>query len=98
METKVRAHIVLSKKVIDQIDELVGQRKRSEYIEEKLGEAVQRDRLARAMEAVRNTKPVPGAPPEWDTPEGAAKWVHDSRYTKSARERRIEAMRHEPDD
>lgn len=55
-------------------------------------EKLYRARLRRAMEAVEATPPMPGAPPEWDTPGGPARWVHDLRYTKSPRQQRIEAM------
>lgn len=92
MTTKVRTHLLLSKKVLDEIDELVGQRKRSEYIDEVLEEWLRRERMGRAMRAVRESCPVPGTPAEWDTPAGAAKWVHDLRREESQRQRRIEAM------
>lgn len=92
MTTKVRTHVLLSKKLLEQIDELVGERKRSEFINDVLEERVRRDRLRKAMEAVEATPPQPGAPPEWDEPGGPARWVHDLRHTKSARERRIEEM------
>jgi len=93
--TKVRTHVLLSKKVLDEIDALVGERKRSEFIDETLEERLRQERLFKAMDAVDASPPVPGAPPEWDEPGGAARWVHNMRYTKSARERRIEEKRRE---
>lgn len=92
MTSKIRTHVLLSKKVLDEIDALVGERKRSEFIDEVLEERLRRDRLIKAIDAVDASPPVPGAPPEWDEPGGPARWVHNLRYSKSARERHIEKL------
>jgi len=89
MTTKVRTHVLLSKKLLDEIDALVGERKRSQYIEQALQERVQQDDLLAIMERIASTDPPEGDPPEWNTPEGVAKWVRDLRREESGRTRRL---------
>jgi len=77
-EGAVRTHVVLSAELVRQIDELVGKRKRSAFIEEAVEERVKRERLGRALEETVGA--LKGKlPPEWEEPGGAAEWVHRTR-------------------
>ena len=88
MAATARAHIVLPAELLDQIDCLVGKRKRSQFIVEALEERLRRQRLMKAVEDVIASEPVEG-PPEWATPESSAQWVHDLRREESNREKRL---------
>jgi hypothetical protein len=60
--------------LLDQIDCLVGKRKRSQFIVEALEERLRRERLRGA--AARFAGSIKeGEVPEWDTPESAYAWV-----------------------
>ncbi len=87
MDTMVRTHVLLPKKLLDEIDALVGPRKRSEYIAEVLEEDVRRKRLLGALAAVAATPPDQRVKGEWNNAESPAAWVHELRHTESNRER-----------
>lgn len=77
-EEMVRTHIVLPRKLVEQIDELAGERKRSEYIAAVLAEKVKLDRALAAADAFAGylkDKDTPG----WNTPEETVEWVRASR-------------------
>jgi Arc/MetJ-type ribon-helix-helix transcriptional regulator len=77
-EGTVRTHVVLPAELVRQIDQLVGKRKRSAFIEDAVEERVKRERLRRALEATAGA--LKGKlPPEWEGPGGAAEWVHRNR-------------------
>jgi len=86
MDPMVRTHVLLPKKLLNEIDALVGPRKRSEYIAEVLEEDLRRARLKTLAKKAAGAI-GPGEIPEWDTPERAASWVHHLRRTESDRER-----------
>ncbi len=98
MTTKVRTHVLLPKSVLDKIDALVGERKRSQYIADALEERLQQDELLAIIDRIASTPPPEGDPPEWDTPEGVAKWVHDLRREESSRTRRLAELQAEDDE
>jgi len=77
-EGTVRTHVVLPAELVRRIDELVGQRKRSAFIEDAVAERVKRERLRKALKATAGA--LKGKlPPEWEEPGGAAEWVHRNR-------------------
>lgn len=85
----VRTHVVLPEELVQEIDALVGRRGRSRYVTQALEERLSRERRSAAARAfVGSIKE--GEVPEWDTAESAAKWVHDLRRTKSARQKRLD--------
>ena len=94
----MRAHISLPKDLVDEIDEIAGLRKRSQFIEEAIRLKLLNERQKRALAA-----PGPGLDPKkyphWATPELSSKWVHDMRradqaYVDARRERhRLERER-----
>lgn len=74
-----RAHIVLPQELIDEIDSLVGPRKRSQFVQEAIEDKIGRRRRVEAFDKVVGSL-VNAGPPEWATSESAAQWVHDLRY------------------
>jgi metal-responsive CopG/Arc/MetJ family transcriptional regulator len=86
-KSAIRTHVVLPRDLVEAVDELVGQRTRSEFVEEALREKVARERMARALiECVGVLHP--GDYPEWDTPEKTSEWVHKLRQEEN------EAVKH----
>ena len=74
----MRAHVVLPDEIVDQIDDLVGKRKRSRFIQEAVEERLRRERLLQAYDDVVGSMKDP-AIPEWANPESAAAWVREQR-------------------
>ncbi len=68
----VRTHVVVDEAVLAEIDERVGQRGRSRFLEE-----AAREKLARLAldEALRSTAGVVRNHPEWKDRASAAAWV-----------------------
>jgi hypothetical protein len=69
-----RAHVVMAEDVLQEIDARVGQRHRSEFIQEAVEEKLNRLRRVEAFERVVGSIPD-GVVPEWDTHESAVAWV-----------------------
>jgi hypothetical protein len=71
---KQRVHVIFPAALIDEIDALVGQRKRSQFIEEAAEEKLRQERLPVALSEMAGSLAdvdIPG----WETPESAAAWV-----------------------
>lgn len=84
----VRTHVVLPAELVRQIDELVGKRRRSAFIEDAVGERMKRERLRKALE--KSAGALKGKlPPEWETPEKAHDWVRKLRAASDERLKRI---------
>jgi hypothetical protein len=70
----------LPEELVEEIDELAGPRKRSEFIEEAVRLKLVNERQKRAL---RRAEDLPGLDsakyPYWATPELTSKWVHDMR-------------------
>ena len=84
----VRTHVVLPKALVEELDELVGPRRRSEFIAEAAKEKLDRLKRVRAFEKVAGSLAdvdIPG----WETPEAAAEWVRASRRLANERLDRI---------
>jgi Arc/MetJ-type ribon-helix-helix transcriptional regulator len=73
-----RIHIVLPESVIEEIDELVGPRKRSEFIAEAIEQRLERERFQRALDAASGSLNSEDYP-EWSTPEKTYEWVRKLR-------------------
>ncbi len=84
----MRTHVILPDEMVESIDELVGKRKRSRFVEEAVSEKLRRERLGRALE---NTAGILRDEdyPEWSTSEKASEWVRKSRELDEQRTRRI---------
>jgi len=84
----VRTHVVLPRELIEELDELVGPRHRSEFLAEAAEEKLSRLKLARAFEQFAGSLAdvdIPG----WETSESAAEWVRASRRLGDERLARI---------
>lgn len=69
-----RVHVVMPEELIEAVDALVGQRRRSQFIAETVAAELRRRRLAAAlaeMDGALADFDIPG----WETPEAAAAWV-----------------------
>jgi metal-responsive CopG/Arc/MetJ family transcriptional regulator len=74
----IRTHIVFPRDLVDAVDDLVGQRKRSAFVTEAVAEKLERERLGRALERTVGSLD-PASHPEWDTPEKISAWVREMR-------------------
>lgn len=73
----IRTHVIAPKKLIEEVDKLVGPRSRSEFISEAVAEKVERENRIRA---VRHAMTLPALhEPGWENPEAVLKWVRDIR-------------------
>lgn len=69
-----RAHVVLPDELLREIDARVGQRKRSEFIQEAIEEKLRRQKMQTTLAEMAGSLAgvdIPG----WETPEAAAEWV-----------------------
>jgi len=91
MDTMVRTHVLLPKKLLTEVDSRIGEGKRSETITALLSDWLRREQLMEAFEAVVGSEPPKDVPPEWLSTEGSVEWVRAQRRVQSPRERRIQA-------
>ena len=75
----MRTHVILPDEMVGEIDELVGKRKRSQFIAEAVRERLRRDLLLQAYDAVVGSL-KDSRIPEWATPESSAAWVREQRH------------------
>jgi Arc/MetJ-type ribon-helix-helix transcriptional regulator len=87
-EGTVRTHVVLPAELVHQIDELVGKRKRSAFIEDAVEERIKRERLRKALATTAGML-KDDYPPEWETPEKTREWLREIRASGEERLRRI---------
>jgi hypothetical protein len=66
--------MVIPRDLIEEIDRLVGQRKRSAFVVEAIAEKLQRERFGRALAETKGFLSEE-AHPEWATPEKTSAWV-----------------------
>ena len=85
----MRTHVIIPTAVIESIDQLVGRRARSRFLTEAAEKELRRRRLALSARAVAGSLVGKDTPPEWDTPEGAAEWVHASRRADDTKLRKL---------
>ncbi len=74
----MRTHVILPDELVGEIDELVGKRKRSQFIAGAVEERLRRELLLQAYDAVVGSLKEPRIP-EWATPESSAAWVREQR-------------------
>jgi metal-responsive CopG/Arc/MetJ family transcriptional regulator len=77
-EKTIRTHVVLPKELVEEVDELVGQRKRSAYIAEAVEAKVAHDRFGKALKESVGILSAEDYP-EWETPERISAWVRELR-------------------
>jgi hypothetical protein len=66
------------KDLLEEVDKLVGPRRRSEFLTEAAAEKLKREKVLQAVHHAATLPPVDDVP-EWETPEAVSKWVHDLR-------------------
>ena len=88
-EGSVRVHVVMPKELVEQIDALVGKRRRSEFIVEAVRDHLARRRRSELDEHGRRRsemgRKVAGSLadvdiPGWESSDAAAEWVRQQRY------------------
>jgi hypothetical protein len=82
MDTRI--HFVLPKAIVKEIDELVGPRKRSEFIANTIENQLIRERQLKAIEQTAGILKAEDYP-EWSTPEKVSAWVRRSRQIDNDR-------------
>ncbi len=83
-ENLTRAHVVMPKEVVEEVDRLVGQRRRSRFMTEAVKEKLVRARLASAARLVQGSL-ADEETPGWETPEAASAWVRSLRRSNDQR-------------
>ena len=74
----MRTHIVVPEELIEEVDRLVGKRKRSQFIEEAIRIKVKREKLGQAIKAAAGSL-RPEDYPEWSSPEKVTEWLRAMR-------------------
>lgn len=70
----MRAHVVMPPELVEEVDEIVGRRERSEFLTKAVADKLRRQRLLAAAEAAMGSLKdvdIPG----WETPESTSEWV-----------------------
>ena len=93
-EGMVRIHVSMPKELVEQIDALVGKRRRSGFIVEAVREEIARRRRTELDEDARRRRSELGRKvagsladvdiPGWETSESTAEWVRQQRYGRDA--------------
>ncbi len=78
-----RTHVVMSEEVLKAIDELVGKRGRSRFLQEAAAEKLERLALAESLEATAGLARGSGYR-HWRDRSTTADWVRKTRRTESA--------------
>jgi metal-responsive CopG/Arc/MetJ family transcriptional regulator len=73
----MRTHVILPTELVEEVDRLVGTRKRSRFVEEAIRSHLRRERMATALRQTAGS--LKGDYPEWETPEKVSEWVANSR-------------------
>lgn len=74
----VRAHIILPRAVVEDVDRLVGHRKRGRFMAEAVQEKLRREKVSAALDATAGILKDADIP-EWETPEKTSAWVRELR-------------------
>jgi hypothetical protein len=74
----VRTHVVIPRDLVEAVDQLVGQRKRSAFFVEAVEEKLEREQFGRALAETKGSLRA-DAYPEWSTPEKTSAWVRELR-------------------
>jgi len=80
----MRAHIVLPDDLVEEVDRLVGKRKRSAFFVEAARERLRREKLLLAMKEAAGALKTEDYP-HWATPEKVAAWVRKVRRQSNRR-------------
>lgn len=78
-----RTHIVLPREIVDEVDRLVGHRRRSQFMTEAVREKLRREKLTAALAATAGVLKDVDIP-HWSTPEKTSAWIRDLRREDDA--------------
>jgi metal-responsive CopG/Arc/MetJ family transcriptional regulator len=81
-EERVRTHVVIPRELVEEVDELVGHRRRSDFMTEAVREKLQRARRERVLR--ESAGALTGEYPAWATPEKVSAWVRENRELDEA--------------
>ena len=79
----MRTHVVIPRRLVEEVDRLVGQRKRSDFVAAALEEKLMRERQAVALREAAGSLSLDDHP-EWSTPENVSDWVRGLREEADA--------------
>ncbi len=74
----IRTHVILPKDLVDEVDRVVGQRRRSEFVADALRAKLAHVRQGEALRAAAGML-NPADYPQWSTPEKTSAWVREQR-------------------
>lgn len=77
-EEEVRTHVMLPRAAVEDIDRLVGHRRRSQFVAEAVKEKLRREKLLAALDATAGILEDVDIP-HWETPERTSAWVRGLR-------------------
>ncbi|MAG37679.1 MAG: hypothetical protein CL878_15700 [Dehalococcoidia bacterium] len=83
-----RVHIVISRQLVEEVDQVAGRRRRSKFFAEAVSEKlarIRRSQLAREVAGSLADVDIPG----WETRESVVEWVRASRQADDKRLQRI---------
>lgn len=80
----MRTHVVLPEEMVKEVDDLVGKRKGSRFVEVAVREKLIRENQSAALAATARVLSAEHYP-EWATSEQVAAWVHDMRQRDDER-------------
>ena len=73
----MRTHVILPAELVEEVDRVVGARRRSRFVEEAIRSHLKRQNMARALRETAGS--LRGQYPEWETPEMVSEWVAERR-------------------
>ena len=83
----MRTHIIVPDELVDEVDRLVGKRRRSAFFVDAARERLRRERLLQAMKEAAGSLKAEDYP-HWATPEKVARWVRKIRRESERKHRR----------
>jgi predicted transcriptional regulator len=87
----MRTHVVLPVDLVEEVDRVVGARRRSRFVEEAIRSHLRREKMAKALRDTAGS--LRGDYPEWETPEKVSAWVAERRREDDERLERKLASR-----
>jgi metal-responsive CopG/Arc/MetJ family transcriptional regulator len=73
----MRTHVILPTELVEEVDRLVGARRRSRFVEAAIRGLLKRERMAAALRQTAGS--LKSDNPEWETPEKVSEWVAEQR-------------------
>jgi metal-responsive CopG/Arc/MetJ family transcriptional regulator len=73
----MRTHVVLPADLVEEVDRLVGARKRSRFVEEAIRSQLKRQKMDAALRETAGS--LEAAYPSWEDPQSVSEWVAERR-------------------